>query len=231
MRLRRDQALARRACSNVRQHVVGRDASAGAAASEIVGPHMVFGQQAAHGRAYQTRGRRRLRRACGAGRRSGTRRSAGRVAATATGRSAAASMLPSRSPGATSSCSCLKISRNTPSAGDGTSTVTLSVSSSMSGSSRTTGSPGALSQRRTCDRVPSDSSAGAQTSTRVDMLRRQRARRPRARSAPPRARLLREAPGCGGSECPAWRVSPAAHRDQRTPRGPARPRSRHRIRR
>ena len=161
----------------------------------------------------------------------GTGRSGGRIAATATGRSAATSMLPNRSPAATSSCSSLKISRSTPSAGDGTSTVTLSVSSSMSGSSRTTTSPGALSQRRTCDRVPSDSSAGAQTSTLVDMFRRLRARRPRARSAQPRARPLREAPGCGGSGCPAWRVSPAAHRDRRTPRRPARPRSRRRIRR
>src|ERR1700704_1444711 len=76
-----------------------------------------------------------------------------------------ASMRPSSSPGAISSCSCLMISRSTPVAGEATSTVTLSVSTSMSGSFSATLSPTCLSQRRTCERVPSVCSAGALIST------------------------------------------------------------------
>src|SRR4029077_13769391 len=71
------------------------------------------------------------------------------------------------SPGAISSCSCLSTSRKTPEAGAATSTVTLSVSISISGSFSVTASPGCLSHRSSCERVPSVCSAGALTSIGV----------------------------------------------------------------
>src|SRR5262249_19114398 len=54
---------------------------------------------------------------------------------------------PSSAPGATVSPSLTRISESTPAAGAGTSNVVLSVSSSTSGSSTATGSPGCLNQR------------------------------------------------------------------------------------
>src|SRR6185437_14238560 len=78
---------------------------------------------------------------------------------------AASPMRPRISPGATSSCSCFRISVSTPAPGEATSTVTLSVSSSMSGSCSDTASPTAFSQRSTCDRVPSSCPEGALIST------------------------------------------------------------------
>ena len=69
---------------------------------------------------------------------------------------------PARSPPAR----CLTISRSTPVPGAATSTVTLSVSISISGSCSLTASPTALSQRSTCERVPSVCSAGARMSRR-----------------------------------------------------------------
>ena len=62
---------------------------------------------------------------------------------------------PSVAPGAASSPSFSDIVVSTPSAGAGTSTATLSVSSSTIGSSRFTASPIFFSQARTTDFVPS----------------------------------------------------------------------------
>jgi hypothetical protein len=102
---------------------------------------------------------------------------AGACAASCTGAALAAvrdsppaSMRPSNSPGAISSCSCLRISASTPAAGAGISIVTLSVSSSISGSFSTTASPTDFSQRWTCDRVPSVCSLGARISMFAVML-------------------------------------------------------------
>ena len=81
--------------------------------------------------------------AAGAGFAAGAGAAAGFAAA------APAAMVPSRAPAVTSAPSCAAMDSITPAAGALTSTVTLSVSSSTSGSSAATASPAFFSQRAT----------------------------------------------------------------------------------
>ena len=97
--------------------------------------------------------------------------------------------------------------RSTPPAGAGISIVTLSVSSSISGSFSTTASPTDFSQRWTCERVPSVCSLGARISMVAVMLvlffRRWQWCGSPARCARRSARLRRAAADCAGSARPA----------------------------
>src|SRR5262249_12077423 len=82
---------------------------------------------------------------CGGGG-AGFAAAAGAVAGFA-GAPAPSLIWPSSAPGATVSPSLTRISESTPAAGAGTSIVTLSVSSSTTGSSTATASPACLNQR------------------------------------------------------------------------------------
>src|SRR6266542_2057455 len=84
-------------------------------------------------------------------------------------------MMPSTAPTGTLVPSAARISPMVPAAGDGTSKVTLSVSSSTTGSSISTASPGCFSQRATVASVTDSPSAGTLISLAIAVVsRRQR---------------------------------------------------------
>jgi len=105
--------------------------------------------------------------AAGAGAAAGFASAAGFAAAGFAGAPAPSVMLPSSAPTATVSPSFAAISPSVPAAGAGTSIVTLSVSSSTSGSSTATGSPGFLNHLPMVASVTDSPSVGTRISAMV----------------------------------------------------------------
>src|SRR5947209_7113154 len=95
---------------------------------------------------------------------------AGFVAAGLAGAPAPSLISPSSAPTATVSPSLAEISPSVPAAGAGTSIVTLSVSSSTSGSSTATGSPGFLNHLPMVASVTDSPSVGTRISAMVGPL-------------------------------------------------------------
>src|SRR5205085_8636813 len=103
---------------------------------------------------------------------------AGLAAADFAGAPAPSLIAPSSAPTATVSPSLAEISASVPAAGAGTSIVTLSVSSSTSGSSTETGSPGFLNHLPIVASVTDSPSVGTRISAMVDPLNLLRHARP-----------------------------------------------------
>src|SRR5690348_2866862 len=129
--------------------------------------------------------------AAGAGAAAGGGAAAGFAAAGAAAGLAAAApslIMPSRAPTATVSPSLAAISPSTPADGAGTSIVTLSVSSSTSGSSTATASPAFLNQRPMVASVTDSPSVGTRISVMICFLKkRRRAHREFELSSPAKA--------------------------------------------
>ena len=130
----------------------------------------------------------------------------------------------STSSGLTSASTGFRISISVPWAGDGTSTVTLSVSSSTRASSFATVSPTALHQRRIVARVPS-SFAGTSTSAMSGMFKSRPGWSTPAKSTRYSATQPPEDSGCAGSARREQPADRAVRRGRRTPPSPRLPRS------
>src|SRR5437660_4686778 len=115
---------------------------------------------------------------------------------------------PSSAPGATVSPSLTRISESTPVAGAGTSIVTLSVSSSTTGSSTATASPGCLNQRPMVASVTDSPKVGTRMSAMIGLLRALYQRV--LEQLLELGEMLRHQPGGGGGGCRPAGVARAA---------------------
>ena len=158
------------------QHVALGDAAILAGAGNGRGIDAAFGRNLAHRRRQRRVGRRRLGRAGrGAAARAAAAAAAAALAGAAAGLAAAPAapslICPSSAPTATVSPSLATISPSMPADGAGTSIVTLSVSSSTSGSSTATASPAFLNQRPMVASVTDSPSVGTRISVMVCFLK------------------------------------------------------------
>src|SRR5260370_23821820 len=122
---------------------------------------------------------------------------AGAVAGLAAAPAAPSLLCPSNAPTATVSPSLAVISPSVPADGAGTSMVTLSVSSSTSGSSTATGSPAFLNQRPMVASVTDSPSVGTRISVIVCFLNTLCCHRPRKRTIQYSVTVLIEKSGAG----------------------------------